>query len=72
MPAYFIAVKNGVKDQAEMDMYGQKGANAMAGHDFKPLAIYGRIRSFHALYGILYPLVCSSHVGHCQVWSSCF
>ncbi len=45
MPAYFIAVKNGVKDQAEMDTYSQKGAGAMAGHDFKPLAIYGRIRS---------------------------
>jgi uncharacterized protein (DUF1330 family) len=45
MPAYFVAVKNGVKDQAEMDIYAQKGAASMAGHEFKPLAIYGKIRS---------------------------
>ena len=45
MPAYFVAVKNGVKDQAEMDAYAQKGAASMAGHEFRPLAIYGKIRS---------------------------
>ncbi len=45
MPAYFIAVKNGVKDQAEMDTYAAKGANAMGDRDFKLLALYGRIRS---------------------------
>ncbi len=45
MPAYFIAVKNGVKDQAEMDVYAEKAGGSMGGHDFALRALYGKIRS---------------------------
>jgi uncharacterized protein (DUF1330 family) len=46
MPAYFVAVRTEpVKDQARFDHYVTNSRPAMAGHDCKPLAIYGRLRS---------------------------
>lgn len=44
MPAYFVAVRTGLKDSAEMDTYMGKARLAMVGHSFKPLAVYGKIR----------------------------
>ena len=45
MPAYFVAVRIAIKDGKEMETYGQKARKSMAGHQVKPLAAYGRIRS---------------------------
>ena len=45
MSAYFVAVRTAIKDGKEMDTYGQKARNSMAGHQVKALAAYGRIRS---------------------------
>lgn len=45
MPAYFVAVRNGIKDAKEMETYGGKAGATMAGHSVKPLALYGRLRS---------------------------
>lgn len=45
MPAYFVAVRNGVRDAAEMETYAGKAAGAAGAHGLKPLAIYGRLRS---------------------------
>lgn len=45
MTAYFVAVRTALKDLQEMDVYMQKSRAAMAGHDFKPLAVYGKLRS---------------------------
>lgn len=46
MPAYFVAVRTApVKDQARFDRYVTNSRAAMAGHEFKPLAVYGKMRS---------------------------
>jgi uncharacterized protein (DUF1330 family) len=45
MSAYFVAVRTAVKDAKELETYGQKGRNSMAGHQVKALAAYGKIRS---------------------------
>ena len=45
MPAYFVAIRNTVKDPVELDVYMGKARAAMTGHQFKPLAVYGKIRS---------------------------
>jgi uncharacterized protein (DUF1330 family) len=45
MPAYFVAIRNKVNDPAEMEIYGAKARQTMAGHSLKPLTIYGKIRS---------------------------
>ncbi|RYD86641.1 MAG: DUF1330 domain-containing protein [Sphingomonadales bacterium] len=45
MPAYFVAVRNSTRDNAEMTAYSQKAGGSMAGHRLNPLAVYGKIRS---------------------------
>jgi uncharacterized protein (DUF1330 family) len=45
MPAYFVAVRTAIKDAKEMETYGQKARQSMAGHQVKALAAYGKIRS---------------------------
>ena len=46
MPAYFVAVRTApVKDQERFNRYMTNSRAAMAGHEFKPLAVYGRLRS---------------------------
>jgi uncharacterized protein (DUF1330 family) len=45
MPAYFVAVRTAIKDAKEMEAYGQKARKSMAGHQLKPLAVYGKARS---------------------------
>jgi uncharacterized protein (DUF1330 family) len=45
MPAYFVAIRNAIKDPKEMEVYLGKARAAIAGHQFKVLALYGRIRS---------------------------
>ena len=45
MPAYFVAVRNGIKDAREMETYSAKAGGSLAGHVLKPLALYGKLRS---------------------------
>jgi len=45
MPAYFVAVRNAIKDPKEMEVYLKKARAAIAGHQFKVLALYGKVRS---------------------------
>ena len=45
MAAYFVAVRNAIRDPAEMQTYKTLARAAMAGHQFKVLALYGKIRS---------------------------
>ena len=45
MPAYFVAVRNGIKDAKEMETYAGKAGSSMAGHSPKLLALYGKLRS---------------------------
>ncbi len=45
MPAYFIAIRNGIRDAGEMDSYAGKAGASMGGHDFRLLALYGKLRS---------------------------
>ncbi len=41
MSAYFIFTREKTLDQAEMDLYHQQVRATFAGHDMKPLAVYG-------------------------------
>ena len=45
MPAYFVAVRTAVKDAGEFAIYQKEAPGAMAGHQVKALAAYGKIRS---------------------------
>ena len=46
MTAYFVAVRTEpVEDQERFDRYVTNSRAAMAGHAFKPLAVYGTLRS---------------------------
>jgi uncharacterized protein (DUF1330 family) len=45
MPAYFVAIRTRIKDPGEMEVYLKKARAAIAGHQFKVLALYGKIRS---------------------------
>jgi len=47
MPAaYFVAVRTApVKDQERFERYVTNSRAAMPGHDIKPLAVYGKLRS---------------------------
>lgn len=46
MPAYFIAVRTApIKDPERFDRYVSNSRAAMAGHEIRPLAVYGRLRS---------------------------
>ena len=45
MPAYFVAVRTAIKDAKEMETYGQKARQSMAGHQLRALAVYGKARS---------------------------
>jgi uncharacterized protein (DUF1330 family) len=48
MPAYFVAVRTAIKDPREMEVYMKKARAAIAGHQFKVLALYGTVRSCDA------------------------
>ena len=45
MPAYFVAVRTAIKEPKEMEVYMKKARAAIAGHQFKVLALYGKVRS---------------------------
>jgi uncharacterized protein (DUF1330 family) len=45
MTAYFVAVRNGVKDAEAMQTYGGLAAKSMAGHPVTVLAAYGKTRA---------------------------
>jgi len=45
MPAYFVAIRTAIQEPREMAVYLKKARAAMAGHQFKVLALYGKIRS---------------------------
>jgi uncharacterized protein (DUF1330 family) len=45
MPAYFVAIRESVQDPQEMEVYGQKAGRSGAGHNLKPLAMYGQLRA---------------------------
>jgi uncharacterized protein (DUF1330 family) len=45
MPAYFVAIRTAIKDAKEMEVYMGKARAAIAGHQFKVLALYGKVRS---------------------------
>lgn len=45
MPAYFVAVRTALRDPEEFAVYRKEANAAMAGHEFKPIAVYGKIRS---------------------------
>jgi len=42
MSAYIVFTRDKMIDPKEMELYGQKAMAASAGHNMKPLAIYGR------------------------------
>ncbi|WP_295530514.1 DUF1330 domain-containing protein [Novosphingobium sp. Chol11] len=41
MAAYVVFIREGVTDQAEMDLYSAKAGPSTAGHPLTPLAFYG-------------------------------
>ena len=43
MSAYFVFVRDKMKDPAGYAAYGQKARASFAGHDFKPLALGGAV-----------------------------
>lgn len=42
MAAYIVFIREGIRNQAELDIYTQKAPASMAGHALTPLAAYGR------------------------------
>ncbi len=43
MSAYFVFVRDKMKDAAAYAAYGQKAGATLAAHDFKPLALSGAV-----------------------------
>lgn len=44
MSAYFVAIRESVHDQAELEEYARRAAKSAQGHALIPRAQYGRIR----------------------------
>jgi uncharacterized protein (DUF1330 family) len=44
MPAYYIALRTALKNEAEMKTYLAKAPATVAGHPYKQLVAYGRVR----------------------------
>jgi uncharacterized protein (DUF1330 family) len=44
MTAYFVAIRQSIKDPQEMKMYAKLSGPSLAGHSVSPLASYGRLR----------------------------
>jgi uncharacterized protein (DUF1330 family) len=42
MSAYIVFTRERLRDQAEFDTYSGKAGASLAGHEVKPLAVYGR------------------------------
>ena len=42
MAAYIVFVREGVRDQSELEVYAKKAPSAMVGHRATALAVYGR------------------------------
>ncbi|ETI58891.1 hypothetical protein C100_22885 [Sphingobium sp. C100] len=45
MTAYFVAVRNAVRDPDAMATYGELAGKSLAGHPVTPLAFYGKTRA---------------------------
>jgi len=44
MPAYYIALRTAIKDEAEMKKYLEKAPATVVGHPYKQLVAYGNVR----------------------------
>ena len=42
MAAYIVFTRERLRDPVELEVYSKKAAGSVAGHEMKPLAIYGK------------------------------